>query len=140
MTIGHEYILEALYDRVVIPEAVEAELLAGHVNIPSFIQVAAVHETRSLQQRRLRVDEGEACAITLAEQLHADLLLIDEKRGRALAGEAGLNYIGLVGLLIEAKQKCLIPELKGVLTRLSAEAGFYLSPSLLGEVFKSVCE
>ena len=59
-------LLERLYDQIVIPSVVEQELLRGHASIPSFIRVHSIEETPELQRRRTILDEGEACAITLA--------------------------------------------------------------------------
>src|SRR5262249_18163959 len=49
------------------------------------------------------LDRGEAAAITLAELLHADTLLIDEKKGREIARRRGLRIQGTLGLLAGAR-------------------------------------
>ena len=102
--------------------------------VPDFIQVRDVQPSPMLEKRCGELDEGEAQAITLAEQIRADLLLIDEKRGRANAHQAGLQYMGLVGVLIEAKRKRLIPELKVVFNELLHVAGFRLAPALYDRI------
>ena len=47
-----------------------------------------------------RLYAGETAAIALALAVKADLLLMDEKRGRAAARHAGLTVAGVLGELI----------------------------------------
>jgi uncharacterized protein len=130
LLIGRIDILQSLYGEILVPPAVEQELLRFHAVLPVTIQVRSVRSDAMLQKRLGEVDEGEAQAITLAEQLGADLLIIDEKQGRAIAHQAGLRYMGLVGLLIEAKHKGIVVELKSIFDQLLRIAGFRLSPAL----------
>ncbi len=82
LQVGRVEILQELYGDVIIPVAVERELRRSHSCIPDFIKVLSVAECPALQMRCAMLDKGEAHAITLAEQLHADLLIIDERKGR----------------------------------------------------------
>ncbi len=50
LQIGYERVLEALYERIVIPPAVEQELLRAHRDIPPFVHVHGVAETPGLQR------------------------------------------------------------------------------------------
>lgn len=140
LQVGKESVLRALYDRVVIPRAVEGELLRSHQSIPDFIDVCDVQDNVELDRLRSVLDEGEACAIALAQQLHADLLLIDEKKGRMEAEHIGLRYMGLVGVLIEAKRRGVIPALRPLMDRLVDDVGFRLAPPLRSAVLREVQE
>ena len=76
------------------------------------------------------MDRGESEAILLSQQLQADLLLIDERRGRAEAQRLGIRITGLLGILVEAKRKGLIVSVKPLMGQLIADSTFRVSPKL----------
>ena len=65
----------------------------------------------------LDVDAGELEAICLAQEIHADAVLIDDRAGRNAAIQCGLAVVGTVGLLESAAARGLI-DLPSALTRL----------------------
>ncbi len=81
-------VLPALYDRVLVPEVVLAEVAAGGEDAPGsrevrsarWLEVSSSTGDTSIQDAiREELDAGEAAAICLARSLTADLLLIDER-------------------------------------------------------------
>ncbi len=76
------------------------------------------------------LDKGEIQAIALSIKLKADLLIIDEMKGRTVAKAIGMNVIGLLGLLLKAKQKKIIEEVKPVMDKLIEKAGFWVDNNL----------
>jgi hypothetical protein len=85
----------------------------------------------------LELDAGEAAAIALALEEHADLLLLDELRARKVAGRFELRTMGLLGVLKLAKSRQIIPAIAPLITRLEIEAGFWLGADLRHRV---LCE
>src|SRR5207247_742892 len=76
------------------------------------------------------LDAGETEAITLAIELHADLVLMDERKGTEAARQLGLATIGVFGVLLEAKRKGLIERVLPCVDRLVGELRFFASPAL----------
>jgi uncharacterized protein len=140
LTVDQCDILPKLFDKVVVPEAVRAELLRNHPRLPAWLQVTAIKDTARVKQYSESVDAGEAEAIELALELHADRLLIDERKGRNLAVQEGLSVIGLLGVILLAKRKGLIPSARALLHRMDDEAGMYLSAEIRDAALRSVGE
>ena len=75
----------------------------------------------------------------LSHQLK-QLLLIDERRGRAEANRLGLRIIGLLGILVEAKRRNLIPAVKPLMDAMIATSEFRVSPALYNQILEMVDE
>jgi hypothetical protein len=136
LTVGEADLLPKLFAEVVIPEAVRDELLRSHPRLPDWLRVAVVKDCDEVLRLAGVVDAGEAEAIELAKELHADRLLIDERRGRRLAVQEGVAVIGLVGVLLLAKRQQLIPSVGALLQRIEQEAGMYLSESIRDQALR----
>jgi uncharacterized protein len=140
--IDHLWLLEVIYQTVIIPNLVADELAAAKnpviATIPqlNWIQTRTVTNiTLATQLQRDRgLDAGEANAIALALELQADDLLIDERLGRREAKLLGLSIIGILGILITAKQRQLISQVQPVMDALIHQAGFRISPQLYQQV------
>jgi predicted nucleic acid-binding protein len=107
-------LLPRLFEQIVIPEAVEAEmrdpdappiLQQWIADPPSWLTIQAVS---AIDETLSSLDPGEQAAITLAQMLPADLLLIDERLGRQIASDRGLPIIGTLGILDDAATQGLI--------------------------------
>jgi uncharacterized protein len=146
--IGQLNLLSQIYAAIFIPHAVYGEMVAVDKLVPgavevqtlSWIQVQAVSNAQNvadIQTSQNNIDLGEAEAIVLALELNADLLLMDERRGRAVAVNYGLNVTGLLGILLQAKRKNLIPLVRPVMDQLMDNADFRVSPELYANVLKT---
>jgi uncharacterized protein len=149
--IGQLDLLRQLYTTIVIPIAVYNEMVgvgklvpgAVEVQTLSWIQTQTVANAQSVidvQVNQGEIDLGEAEAIILALELKADLLLMDERRGRALAVNYGLSVTGLLGVLLQAKRNGLIPFVKPLLDQLIKDAAFRVSSQLYATVLQTAGE
>lgn len=137
------WVLHKLFDRVLIPPAVAAELAeAAPPELPlpikelGAIQVQAPRSQEHVRRLREQIDPGEAEAIALALETHCDLLLIDERRGRRVASEHGLSVTGVLGVLITAKRQGHLARLAPHLGRLRDERQFFLGDRMVSEILR----
>ena len=135
-------LLQQLYETIIIPQAVYDEIVAGSIEVQTelWIQTQQVANYALVTALQLELDWGEAEAIALAIELKADLLLLDERRGRTVASRFGLKFTGILGVLIEAKHKGAISAVKPVLDSLILTAGFWVTEPLYSRVIQTAGE
>jgi predicted nucleic acid-binding protein len=140
--IGRLNLLPSLYKQVLIPSKVFEELSASKRELPPAIDLAAepwlivasATNQQRVQELCAELDPGEAEAIVLAIERRADLLLVDERRARRTAANAGITVTGLLGVVARAKAAGLIDSAKSVLDDLIQVARFWIGPELYKEV------
>lgn len=134
---GHLGLLHDLFSRVVIPPAVQSEILRGG-NRPgatdlvaaSWITVQAMRDQDAVQTLLIELGRGEAEVIALAGEMQEPAtLLIDDRMARRRAGQRGLLVLGCAGLLLQCKEQGLLPQIRPVLDQLRA-VGLYLTDAL----------
>jgi hypothetical protein len=131
--VGRLDLLRRVAGDVHIPDAVFDEVVEKGVGRPGSVEIAQaawvlrrrVDNVAFVERLRARVGRGEAEAIALASELRADLLVIDDATARRAAETEGHRVVGLVGLLLEAKQRGLIAEMRPILDEMLA-SGFFL--------------
>jgi len=74
---------------------------------PPWLQVREV-QTAPDAELTGQLDPGEAEAIRLAQELRADALIMDERRGRRVAAGRGITVIGVLGMLRESYRRGFI--------------------------------
>ena len=133
--IGHIQILPEQFGKEVIPQAVQEELESQGApeevrkllaDKPDWLLVQRVD---TIDASLARLDAGEREAIALAQELNADLVILDDRKGRQTAMEIGLSVIGTLGLIEQAAMLGLI-DLPTAIARLK-QTTFRISPHLL---------
>lgn len=143
-------LLRQQFGEVIVPAAVIEELrldtdYPGTDKIRQAISEGWLHQEvvenkQIVLALKRELDNGEAEAIALALQLKADLILMDEHDGRSVAKSMGLNPIGILGVLVRAKQAGTIQSVKQVLNKLRNEAGFYITDGLMQNILSEIGE
>lgn len=141
--LGQIDILRSVFDQILIPAAVRAEIrdetsLAA-LNKADWIVVAKAKDTLAVQLLREELDAGESEAIILAQENQAALILLDERAATRKARSIGLQSIGTLGVLLIAKEKGFVTELKPLLDNLQS-GGFHMSDALYRQVLHSASE
>lgn len=142
------HLLHQLYGTVIIPKAVYRELTDPSFPVAGATEVQSLDwiETRTVSDRTLvealsnELDIGEAEAIALAVEIQTERVLIDERRGRLVASRLNLRYVGILGILVEAKSQGLITQVKPSLNALIDQAGFWIAEPLYNRVLQLVDE
>jgi len=111
-------LLQGLFGEVLIPQAVYDELTlnpkfekeAVQVKKCGFITKVEVGQESSVSlfQRATGLDRGESEAIVYTDNKSAELILMDEIKGRKVAKQMGLNVMGTLGVLLEAYEQGLL--------------------------------
>lgn len=136
-------LLATAFGEVVVPVRVWEEVVNARPDAPGVSALRSAAwlrvDRRELPEVNLGLDPGETAAILLAEALHADVLLIDERAGRAVAEGRGLTVRGTLGVLVQARERGALPSLRPLLDGLVAQ-GFRVSPALVSEALGRVGE
>jgi len=143
-----EALLPAIYAKVLAPEEVvrefkrkaATEFRFTGLHFPEFIVVAEPAAIPAVLAANRDLDAGEVAALALALERGIADVLIDEQFGRAAALALGLNVSGLLAVLIEAKQRGLIPELRPLLDDLISGARFWVGADLRQRVLRRAGE
>ncbi|WP_017303834.1 DUF3368 domain-containing protein [Spirulina subsalsa] len=139
------HLLKILYEEIIIPQAVYEEMVNLPYSVPganelqnsSWIKAKSVLDKQPVMNLENELDRGEAEAIILALELNADLLLLDERKGRKVALKLGFDKItGLLGVLIEAKSQGLISQIQPIMDQLISEQNFRISEALYKQVLE----
>ncbi len=131
-------LLEKLFAEVKVPQAVFDEVTVGNKPESMVLNQFLLDKVEQVDMDSYvyldaYADAGETEAMLLYKQMAADWLLIDDKRGRKIAFVNKIRTIGSLGVLLAAKQKNFLSEIKPKLDQLK-NSGLYISDTLINTV------
>lgn len=138
-SLGLEDVLQKLYGKIIIAQEVYQELIAGagkpgdNITEKDWISTKTVSNPKLKEYLAFNLDKGEAETIALAEEINADLILVDDYWARKFAERRGLKISGTLGVLMRAKRGGIIKVVKPLIDQL-IENGFWI----YGELYNNV--
>ncbi len=138
--IEQESLLQRLYSRLILPDAVLLELRASRApeavrewarRLPDWVDVTNPKQT--LRPELTQLDPGERAALQIALELGADRVLIDERAGYTVGVRLGLVVTGTLGVLRDGHRSGMVDGRKAYL-RLLTTTNFRVSPHV-GDIY-----
>lgn len=134
--IGRLSLLNNLFDNVIIPDAVYNEIKVKHDSVyrqlllaMNWIKVCKVEKSSNLSFKA-RLHAGEIEVIKLGVINPDSLLILDDNSAKKTAKAFGLKVTGTLGILIQAKEKNIIDNVKPYIDKM-LKAGFYVSSEII---------
>lgn len=146
-TINRLDILQILFGEVFIPNAVRLETTSP--NFPSSTIVVQAISNGWLRVQTVSsiidnisdtLDLGEREVIALALEIGEKRVLLDEREAREIARSLGLQVIGSLGILLLAKNRQIIPQVKPLLDAMINSAQYWVNNSLYSQALSQAGE
>lgn len=124
------HLLRDIFGKIYVPNAVYKEVAVkgkgrpGSKEIKEAEWVASAEVSNMTPKKHLLtyLDEGEAEVILLADELNADLVIMDERKGyEVLSNLFNIKVIGTIAILSMAKDLGLIENIKPYLDKMKVE-------------------
>ncbi len=140
-------LLQTAASEVLVPPAVLEEVLARPDEASdqvrnasrSWLRRKAPGKPEEVELLKIEIGPGEAQAITLAREVRADRIVLDDLDARRKARILGLKPVGTLGLLLAARLRGELPSVKTEIEKL-LRFGFRVSDSLVEAILKEAGE
>ncbi|NDO72322.1 DUF3368 domain-containing protein [Schaedlerella arabinosiphila] len=151
LSIGRLSLLWELFDEIILPDAVFRELCAGSsvhqkeiIEIKEYVskgylKIYKVKNAAMVKSMYGKLHFGELEVIVATKELGLHLAIIDEKAARKMASEFLIDTIGILGILILAKQNQLLSCVKPDIDKLRMN-GYRISDELYEQLLEKAGE
>ena len=127
-------LLQKLFGELYITQKVADEY---RQTIPDYIKIANPKNKKLVARLADKVDMGEATSIALAKEWKNSILIIDDLKGRKIAGEMNITFTGTIGIILLAKENNIISSLTPIFTKIK-KTDFRVPQSLLDTLSKKL--
>ncbi|TGK64922.1 DUF3368 domain-containing protein [Leptospira kanakyensis] len=130
------HLLNKIFQEIIVPFSVYEEIAQTDKKFSIILQewtkpfIKKCNNIEAFKAYRLSLGKGESEAIVLSKEFKNSILLLDDKKARKVAKLENQKVIGTIGILISAKDKGLISEIKSSLMLLE-EHDIHLSKALI---------
>jgi len=139
LTISKLELLQQIYGQIFIPKGVYEEIEQGkdkqfYADLTKFewITIKSIKDREPIKYLH-DLDKGEAEVIVLANELKADLVIIDERLGREFAEYFNLKVTGTIGILLKAKELGFIEKIKPLINQM-IDNGIWINKKLKDKI------
>lgn len=129
---GRLEILKSLFCEIDIPEAVYNEVCAKNDIVSQNVKAAKswihVHKIKHYEDKKMyrsRLHDGEVEVMILAQEINADLVIIDDYAARSTAKFLQLPLAGTLGVLVTAKRHGIIASVSDIIVDMEAQNIYY---------------
>jgi len=98
------------------------------------LQIEKVTDRKMVKLLKMQLGYGESEVIALALEKGIDRVIIDDKQARKVADKLGLKVIGTLGILILAKEKQVIKEVRPLVLSMMEKINFRIDRALLNKI------
>ena len=137
--IGELEILRSVYGQINIPKAVYNEVtvksgkVSDAVRAADWINIVEIKDVDNKKMYKAKLHAGEVEVMILAQEMDADLVIIDDNAAKKTASYLGLTVVGTMAVLLKAKELKIICDVSSYIDKLLAD-GFYVSPKVISIV------
>ena len=132
-------LLQRLFDSVLIPPAVAAEVSPSLTSLPTWIEIKQLVQPIPAAVIRRALGPGEREALALALELRPRRVILDDLPARRIATALELPVIGTLGVLIAAKEAGFIRAIRPYVDKL-ARGSFFISDELYRQLLVAAGE
>jgi hypothetical protein len=136
--IGQLQLLRTMFGELTVPPAVAREILPTVPPTPWIVERRLTQPIAPLVLRA-NLGAGESETLSLAVEIRADLLFVDERAGRRVAAALSVSVVGTLGVLLAAKRTGHIAEVRPVVDEL-LRRGFWVAPRLVKQALLAAGE
>jgi predicted nucleic acid-binding protein len=134
--VGLSDLLSKLYTQVYVTPIVAKEF--GN-KLPEGIIIKEPIDLNLFKALSQVIDQGEASSFALAFEVENSILVLDDRKARAVATTLNLKFTGTLGILLKAKKGGILPSLQSVMDAL-AKTDFRISQNVIDRILKEAGE